>query len=147
MTTARELMSPDPVMIRTADTVREAAERMAEFGVGALPICGEDGELKGVITDRDIVVAVLAAGKDPRAVHAGELARGEVVSVDADDDAADVLETMIEHQLRRVPVVESGDVVGIVAQADLARSLGVAEAGVLVEGVSSDTDRPGGGPA
>lgn len=140
MTTAQELMSPDPVIVRSADSVRDAANRMAEFGVGALPICGEDGRLTGMITDRDIVVQVLAAGKDPMAVHVGELASGEPVVVDANDEAVDVLGVMIEHQVRRVPVVDGGKLVGIVAQADVARQLDASETGAVVEGVSSEDE-------
>jgi CBS domain-containing protein len=74
--TAREIMTPDPVCARSSDSVLDAARRMAELGVGSLPICGEDNKLKGLITDRDIVVKVIAAANDPRAVHVGELAQG-----------------------------------------------------------------------
>src|SRR5882762_4402002 len=70
MTRAREIMTPDPTCVRESQTVREAAQLMADKGVGAVPICGEDNRLKGMLTDRDIVVKVLAEGKDPRAVNA-----------------------------------------------------------------------------
>lgn len=83
--TARQIMTPDPVCVRSSDSVLDAATRMAEVNVGSLPICGEDNKLKGLITDRDIVVEVIAAANDPRAVHVGELAQGQAVTVGADD--------------------------------------------------------------
>jgi len=111
---------------------------MAEFDVGAMPICGEDNRLKGMLTDRDIVVKVLAAGKDPRAIHAGELAQGEAVTISADDDVEEVLRTMAAHQVRRVPVIDGHDLVGIVSQADVARSLEDPDVGSLIAALSVD---------
>ncbi|MEV6447894.1 CBS domain-containing protein [Amycolatopsis sp. NPDC051716] len=138
MTTARDIMTSDATCARESDTVHDAAVIMARKGVGALPICGEDNRLKGMITDRDIVVKVLAEGKDPRAVHVGELARGEVVTIGADDDAQEILRTMSEHRVRRLPVIDGHDLVGIVAQADVARALSNPSAGELVEALSYD---------
>ncbi|HEV2784104.1 MAG TPA: CBS domain-containing protein [Actinophytocola sp.] len=136
MTTARDIMTPNPTCVRTSDTVLDAARRMAEESVGALPVCGEDNRLKGMLTDRDIVVKVLAAGKDPRAMHAGEVPHGTVVTVAADDDVEQVMRTMKEHQIRRVPVLEGHDLVGIVAQADVARSMSESQVGDMVEAIS-----------
>ena len=82
--TARQIMKPDLVCVRSSDSVWDAATRMAEVNVGSLPICGEDNKLKGLITDRDIVVKVIAAANDPRAVHIGGLAQGQAVSVGAE---------------------------------------------------------------
>lgn len=138
MTTARDIMTPDVVCVRTSDTVYEAAKLMSDKAVGSLPICGEDNRLKGMLTDRDIVVKVIAAGKEARAVHAGELAEGRPLMVRSDDDVAEVLRLMKQHQVRRVPVLEGDELVGIVAQADAARSLNSPEFGALVEEVSRD---------
>ncbi|SDD08365.1 CBS domain-containing protein [Actinokineospora iranica] len=138
MTTAREIMTPDVSCVRASDTVLQAARRMAELDVGALPICGEDDRLKGMLTDRDIVVKVLAQGKDPVAVHAGELAQGEAVTVGADDDAEVILQTMATHGVRRLPVIDGHDLVGIVAQADVARSLPEPRVGDLLSALSVD---------
>ncbi|HEX2299746.1 MAG TPA: CBS domain-containing protein, partial [Pseudonocardiaceae bacterium] len=99
-TTARDIMTPDAVCVQASESALDAARRMAELGVGSLPICGEDNKLKGMLTDRDIVVKVLAAGNDPRAVHAGELAQGEAVTIGADDPAEEILATMNQHQVR-----------------------------------------------
>lgn len=138
MTRAREIMTPDPTCVRSSQTVRDAARLMADKGVGALPICGEDDRLKGMITDRDIVVKVLADGKDPRSVTAGELAQGEVVTIGADDEANDIMKTMAEHKVRRLPVIDGHDLVGIVSQADVARALPEPQVGDLVEALSVD---------
>ncbi|SHJ92484.1 CBS domain-containing protein [Pseudonocardia thermophila] len=138
MTTAREIMSSDATCVRSTESVSDAAQRMAELGVGSLPICGEDDRLQGMITDRDIVVKVLAAGKDPRATQAGDLAQGEAVTIGADDDAAELLRTMIEHKVRRLPVIDGHSLVGIVALADVARSLDDPDAGMLLDALSTD---------
>lgn len=136
MTLAREIMSTDVQVVRSSDTVLDAARKMAEAGVGALPICGEDEQLKGVVTDRDIVVRVLAQDKDPRAIHAGELAQGEAVTIGADDDSAEILRTMAAHQVRRLPVIDGRRLVGMVSQADVAKTLPDPQVGELVQALS-----------
>jgi CBS domain-containing protein len=135
-TTARDLMSPDPVCVRASDPVVTAAEQMAGLDVGSLPICGDDNRLKGMLTDRDIVVKVLAEGRDPRTVLAGELAQGEAVTIGADDSAEEILRTMREHRVRRLPVIDGRDLVGIVAVADVARALPDAPVGDLLDALS-----------
>ncbi|MFI6147006.1 CBS domain-containing protein [Streptomyces sp. NPDC051109] len=137
MTTAREIMTADATCIGAQETMLEAAKKMASLGVGALPICGDDQKLKGMLTDRDIVVKVLAAGKDPAQVKAGELAQGEAVTIGADDEAEEILRTMSEHQVRRLPVIDGHTLVGIVAQADVARSLSDPQVGDLLEALSA----------
>lgn len=136
--TARDIMTPDAVCVQASESVHDAARRMAELGVGSLPICGEDNKLKGVLTDRDIVVKVIAAGNDPRAVHAGELAQGEAVTIGADDSAEEILATMNQHQVRRLPVIDGRDMIGIVAMADVARAMSDPSVGDLVEALSVD---------
>ncbi|GAB2689494.1 CBS domain-containing protein [Nocardia thraciensis] len=138
MTTAQELMSTDVECARSSDTVVAAARRMAEAGVGALPICGEDGKLKGMLTDRDIVVKVVAQQSDPLAIHAGELAQGVPIVVQIGADVTDVMTAMAEHQVRRIPVLDGDKLVGIIAQADLARALENDTAGRVVEEISRD---------
>ncbi len=138
MTTARELMSADVQCARSSDSILEVARKMAEADIGALPICGEDGKLKGMLTDRDIVVKVVAQRKDPLGVHAGELAEGVPVVVQADDDVTAALTAMAQHRVRRIPVLEHEKLVGIIAQADLARELDHEQAAGVVEAVSED---------
>ncbi|WP_411105241.1 CBS domain-containing protein [Streptomyces sp. cmx-4-9] len=136
MPTAREIMTPDATCIGAQDTVLAAAEKMAAMRVGSLPICGTDNKLKGMLTDRDIVVKVLAAGKDPASCLAGDLAQGEAVTIGADDDAGEILRTMTEHKVRRLPVIDGHTLVGIVAQADVARALPDPQVGDLLQALS-----------
>jgi CBS domain-containing protein len=110
---------------------------MAALGVGSLPICGDDNRLKGMLTDRDIVVKVLAAGKRPDEVTAGELAQGKPVTIGADDDAEEILATMGRHQVRRLPVIDGHKLVGIVAIADVARALPDRPVGALLDAITS----------
>lgn len=136
MTKAREIMTPDVTCIGESETVLTAAKKMAELGVGSLPICGNDDRLKGVLTDRDIVVKVLAQGRDPRTCLAGEFAQGEAVTIRADDSDADILRTMSEHQVRRLPVIDGHRLVGIVAVADVARAMPDRKVGDLMDAIS-----------
>ncbi|MGP3637008.1 CBS domain-containing protein [Streptomyces sp. 24-1644] len=138
MATARDIMTPDVTCIGANDSVLVAAHKMAELGVGALPICGPDERLRGVLTDRDIVIKVLAADKDPAETTAGELAQGEAVTVGADDDASEILRTMSSHKVRRLPVIDGHTLVGMVSQADVARSLPDPAVGDLLEALSAD---------
>src|SRR5881227_3420568 len=133
MTTARELMTPNPTCVRSSDTVLDAARMMAQESVGAMPICGEDNRLKGMLTDRDIVVKVLAQGKDPGSTRAGELGQGKPVTIGADDSVEEALATMKEHAVRRLPVIDGHDLIGIVSQADLAKNIDEEKVGDLVE--------------
>ena len=136
MPTARDIMTADVTCVREQDDLRAAAKRMAELGVGALPICGDDNRLKGMLTDRDIVVKVLAEGRDPGSTKAGELAQGKPVTVGADDDAGEILRTMGQYKVRRLPVIDGHDLVGIVAVADVARALPYSPVGDLIDAIS-----------
>jgi len=138
MTTAREIMTPGATCIGENDTVLEAARRMAALGVGSLPICGSDDRLKGVLTDCDIVVKVLAEGRDPQTTRAGELAQGKAVTIGADDDDKEILRTMSEHQVRRLPVIDGHRLVGIVAVADVCRALPDRKVGDLIDAISAN---------
>ncbi|MGA4845899.1 CBS domain-containing protein [Streptomyces sp. G5(2025)] len=138
MTTARDIMTGGAECIGADESVLLAARKMAELGVGALPICGTDNKLKGMLTDRDIVVKVLGKGKDPESTTAGELAQGEAVTIGADDDTAEILRTMTTHKVRRLPVIDGHDLVGVVAQADVARHLPDPQVGDLLEALSTD---------
>jgi CBS domain-containing protein len=102
-----------------------------------MPICGEDDRLKGMLTDRDIVVKVLAQGKDPSSTTAGELGEGKPVTIGADDSVDEALQTMKDHKVRRLPVIDGHDLVGIVSQADLAKAIDEEKVGDLVEAISA----------
>ena len=133
---ARDVMSPDATCIGENDSVLDAAKRLAELDVGSMPICGEDDRLKGMLTDRDIVVTCLAQGGDPNSVTAGSLAEGKPVTIGADDDIREALEMMQKHQVRRLPVIDDHKLVGIISQADVARELSAAQTGETVAEIS-----------
>ena len=134
--TARDIMTPDCQCIGENETVLDAAKRLAELDVGAMPICGEDDRLKGMLTDRDIVVKVLAQGKDPSSTTAGDLAEGKPVTIGADDSVDEALKTMSKHAVRRLPVIDGHDLIGIVSQADIAKNLPDDKVADLVEAIS-----------
>ena len=137
--TAREIMSDDCTCIGENDSVLDAAKRLAELDVGSMPICGDDDRLKGMLTDRDIVVKVLAQDKDPANVRAGELGVGDgkTVTIGADDSIEEALRTMIDHKVRRLPVIDGKQLVGIISQADVATNLDEERVGDLVEAISA----------
>ena len=136
---ARDVMSTDCTCVGENETLLDAAKRLAELDVGSLPICGEDDRLKGMLTDRDIVVKALAQGKDPGSTRAGELGQGdsETVTVGADDSIDEALRTMIDHKVRRLPVIDGKRMVGIISQADLATNVDEERVGDLVEAISA----------
>jgi CBS domain-containing protein len=135
--TAREVMTGGVECVGEKDTVLEAAKKLADLDVGSMPICGEDNRLKGMLTDRDIVVKVLAAGKDPGSTTAGQLGEGKPVTIGADDSVEEALHTMTQHKVRRLPVIDGHDLVGIVSQADLATNIDEEKVGDLVEAISA----------
>ena len=135
--TARDVMTGGTECIGENDTVAEAANRLKALDVGAMPICGEDNRLKGMLTDRDIVVEVLAEGKDPSSVKAIELGGEEVVTIGADDSVTEALETMSSHAVRRLPVIDGHDLIGIVSVADLAGAVEDDDLGKVVEAISA----------
>jgi CBS domain-containing protein len=136
---ARDVMTPDCQCIGENDSVLDAAKHLAELDVGAMPICGEDNRLKGMLTDRDIVVKVLAKGKDPASTKAGELGQGDAqtVTIGADDSIDEALRTMIDHKVRRLPVIDGHDCVGVISQADIATNLDDERVADLVEAISA----------
>jgi CBS domain-containing protein len=136
MTTAREIMSRDVTCVGEKESLADAARKMAQLNVGSLPICGEDNRLHGMLTDRDIVVKALAQGRSPADVTAAELAQGKPVTVGADDDAAEILRTMGQYKVRRLPVIDGHQLVGIVAVADVARALPDRPVGDLIDALS-----------
>lgn len=135
MPTVREIMHGGATCIQESETLEAAARKMKELDIGALPICGEDDRLHGIITDRDIVVKCLAKGKDARTMTAGSLEQGKPVTIDAAADADQALKAMEEHRIRRLPVIENHRLVGMVSEADLARHLPEERVGHFVEAI------------
>jgi|SRR4051794_29574599 CBS domain-containing protein len=136
---ARDVMSPNTTCVGENETLLDAARKLADLDVGALPICGEDDRLKGMLTDRDIVVKALAQGKDPSSTRAGELGQGDsqTVTIGADDPIDEALRTMIDHKVRRLPVIDGHRLVGIISQADIATNVDEERVGDLVEAISA----------
>jgi CBS domain-containing protein len=135
--TAREVMTQGCECVGEGESVLDAAKKMKQLDVGVLPICGDDDRLKGMITDRDIVLKVLADGRDPGDTKAGELGEGKPVTIGADDSISEALATMKEHAVRRLPVIDGHELVGIVSQGDLAKNIDEEEVGELVESISA----------
>jgi CBS domain-containing protein len=123
MTNARNIMHAGAECIPEGETLDRAAQLMRNHSVGSLPVCGDDDRLKGIITDRDIVVKCIAGGHDPATMTAAQLCSGELFWVDADADAAEVLQLMERNHIRRLPVMEGHRLVGMISEADLATHL------------------------
>jgi CBS domain-containing protein len=118
----RDVMHQGAECIGEHDSLRTASQMMRDLSVGALPICGDDDRLKGIITDRDIVIKCCAEGKDLDNTTASELARG-LVWVAADQSVEEALEKMEQHQIKRLPVIQDHRIVGMITEADLAKEL------------------------
>lgn len=136
MTTARDIMTPSARYVNENDTLVAAARLMRDHDIGSLPVCGDDDRLKGMLTDRDIVVRCIAEGHDAGQMRARQLADGKPVTVGADDDIDVVLKTMKEHAVRRLPVIDGHELVGIVSQGDVARHIDEDKVGDLVASIS-----------
>jgi CBS domain-containing protein len=135
VTQIRDVMTENPTACEAGMSVVEAAKVMAREDVGQLPVV-EGERLVGVVTDRDLVVRVLAEDRDPQTVTVGEVASGDVVTVSPETSLDEGLALLARHQVRRLPVVESDRLVGIVAQADVARLGEDVETGQVVEAIS-----------
>jgi CBS domain-containing protein len=123
MSIARDIMHHGVECIPEGETLDRAAQLMRSHQVGSLPICGADNRLKGIITDRDIVVKCIAVGHDPAQMTAAELAQGTPVWVDATADTDEVLQLMEQNLIRRLPVLEDHQLVGMISEADLVTHL------------------------
>jgi CBS domain-containing protein len=135
----RNAMTEDPRSIGTSASVVEAAQLMREAHIGSLPIT--DGEqLVGMITDRDITTRVVAEAADLGRTSVGDVCSRDVISVEADNDHEEAVKLMARHQVRRLPVVENGRLIGIVAQADIALTGNEEKTGELVEAISAPSE-------
>ena len=132
----KDVMTQNPTSCDPSTTVVEASKAMASEDVGSVPVV-KDGRLVGMVTDRDIVVRVLAEGRDPSSTTVGEIASSDLETVSPDDDLETALRKMASSKVRRLPVVEGDQLVGIVAQADVARQGDDSETGQVVQEISS----------
>ena len=131
----RDLMSSNPRTVSSDSSVVEAARIMRDEDVGLVPVVDGD-RLVGTVTDRDITIRVVAEQKDPQSTQVREVASTDLVTIDPQQDLSEALRLMAQHQVRRLPVVEQGRLVGIVAQADVAREGSDSQTGELVEEIS-----------
>ena len=137
MTTAKDLMTSPAETLAPEATLADAARALASHGIGSMPVADGD-TIVGVVTDRDIVVSGIAAGLDVNSATVSKIATTDVVTVGLDDSAEAVAATLAEHQIRRVPVVDGGILVGVISQADVARDLDAADTGEVVKEISKD---------
>ena len=131
----RDAMTEDPRSIGASASVVEAARVMREEHIGSLPVTDDD-QLVGMVTDRDITTRVVAESADPKMTSVGDVYSRDLISVEPDKDLAEALRLMARHQVRRLPVVEKGRLVGIVTQADIALRENEKKTGQLVEAIS-----------
>ena len=135
----RDAMTADPRSIGKSVSVVEAARLMREQDIGSLPIT-EDEKLVGMITDRDITMRVVAEAADPKVTSVEDVYSQDLISVEPDNDLEEALRLMARHQVRRLPVVEKGRLVGIVAQADIALRENEKKTGGLVVAISEPSE-------
>ena len=132
----KDLMTTQPTVVKPEDMVSQAATLMKQEDCGAIPVVSKDGKLVGIVTDRDIVIRVVAAGKDARATPVSAVMSVDPVTLSADASADDAEKLMAEHQVRRLPVVADGRLVGLIVTAQLARREGAREVGETIKGIS-----------
>ena len=118
----RELMTKSPVRLHPDENAAVAARAFQRYNIGAVPVCGADGRICGMLTDRDLVTRCLAAGKDPRYTKIRDMMTTQLITAPPDMDATAAAALMGRAQVRRLPVLENGRLCGIVSLADLALS-------------------------
>ena len=122
MMQVRDLMNPNVVTVEPGSSAALAARLISRHNVGSLPVCGEDRRLRGVVTDRDIVLRCVAAEEDPAQTPVRDIMSRGCATVSPGADCREATRLMSAHQVRRLPVVEEGRLVGMISLSDLARS-------------------------
>src|SRR5438093_9574022 len=130
-----EIMTTKPATVGPDATLGEVATLMRQEDCGSIPVV-EDGRLVGIVTDRDIVVRAVAAGKDPKTLRVAEIMSADPISVSPDDDVSEAAKVMAERQVRRLPVVEKGRLVGLLVTAQVARHENARETGETIKEIS-----------
>lgn len=135
----RELMTDSVIRISPEENVTVAARLLEHYNIGALPVCGGDGRLCGLVTDRDIVTRCLAAGRKPEMTAIRDVMTRKLVTLPPEADVADAAKAMGRNQVRRLPVVANGKLCGMVSLGDLALSAQTGrKAGELLSGISKN---------
>ncbi|WP_276716954.1 CBS domain-containing protein [Caloranaerobacter azorensis] len=137
----REIMTTNVSVARENSTIKEVADQMKSLNVGSIPVCDSSDKPIGIVTDRDIVIRGLTSGSDNSAPVSSVMTRN-VVSVSPDTDVHEAARIMADNQIRRLPVVENGKIVGMLSIGDLAvRDIYVNEAGDALSSIS-EPSRP-----
>ena len=139
--TVRDAWTPNARSAAPTDSLADAAQAMKQEDVGSLPVV-EGGRLIGILTDRDIVLRAVAERVDPQSIIVGDVASRELVTVEPGQDLDEALALMARHRVRRLPVVEDGRLVGMLAQADVAVEAKDKDAGGMLEEISQPTSTP-----
>lgn len=137
----RDVMTSPAIRIHPEEPVSVAARRLEHYNIGALPVCGSDGKVCGMVTDRDIVVRCLAAERRPENTTVEQVMTGRVLTVDAETSLADAAKLMGEQQIRRLPVVQSGKLCGMLSLGDLAGAWEECDTAAALNGISSPISR------
>lgn len=116
----KEIMTPGVVSVTLDDTIGDAARLMSSYGVGALPVCGDTGELRGMITDRDLAMRCVAADFSPETTRVGSVMTRAVIAVEQRADVREASQLMAQHRVRRLPVLDNGQLCGMVSLGDIA---------------------------
>jgi len=133
------MMSKTVVSAAPSDSLQSAAQKMQRNDVGCLPVI-QHGKLEGIITDRDMVMGAVTAGNDPKWTSVSHCQQREVWTVDPQDDIKKAIDLMKQHQVRRLPVMEKGQIIGMISLADIARKKGLeADAEKLLSEISKPT--------
>jgi CBS domain-containing protein len=140
-TKVRDAMTPGVRSVAPTDSLTDAAVAMRDEDVGSLPVV-EGGRVVGIVTDRDIVVRAVAQRADPQTANVGDVSSSDPVTIQPEDDLDEALELMASHRIRRLPVVEDGRLVGVVAQADVALEAKEKAAGEMLEEISQPASSP-----
>jgi CBS domain-containing protein len=139
MTTVREIMTSNPESVDADATVQDAAQIMRDINVGSVPVIS-GGRVAGIVTDRDITVRVLAENRSPANVAVREIATSDPLTVSPKTDIREAAELMARHQVRRLPVVEDGHLVGMLALGDVSAEGDVREAGRTLKDISTPSE-------
>jgi CBS domain-containing protein len=131
----KDLMTSDPATVGPDDPCAQAATLMREEDCGSIPVV-RDGKLVGIVTDRDITIRAVAAGKDPRSTKVSEVMSADPVTIAPDGDVEEASRIMAEFQVRRLPVVDDGRLMGIVVTAQLARRESKGQVGETIKEIS-----------
>jgi CBS domain-containing protein len=134
----REAMTASVSSVSPSQSLADAAEVMKGEDVGSVPVV-EEGRLRGIVTDRDIVTRAVAERRDPQSVRVEEIASHDLVTVEPEQDLDEALALMAHHKVRRLPVLEEGRLVGMLAQADVAIKAKEQRVGEMVEQISRPT--------